>query len=237
MNPMNNNDYWYEILRMQTLAPESAELKALQKHRADVEGILRKHFSQSSPTIPYGGSHAKGTMHKEAYDLDLIRYFPHDDTAAGETLEEIYNDTAHALAPRYMIERKPSALRLKDRDPQRLGMEFHIDIVLGRYIDGSKSCEMVRDNIRVQTTYHVTPVNPVEQTVEESITLEVEDAGIHTVLREILIRRDIYPQELLLLMANRSDFEFMGWWNNWDLTQPLDGTRAINRPITVVRKM
>jgi hypothetical protein len=68
--------------------------------------------------------------------------------------------------------------------------------------------------IRVKTTYRVMPVNPVEQTVEESTTLEVEDASMHTVLREILVRRDIYLQEFLLLMANRSDFEFIGWWNN-----------------------
>ncbi len=136
---MNNNDYVYEILRLQTLAPESDELKALQKHRADVEGILLEQFSKSNPTIRYGGSRAKGTMIKEAYDLDVICYFRHDDTAAGETLEEIYNNTAHALAPHYLIERKPSALRLKDRNPQQYGVDFHIDVVPGRYIDDSKT--------------------------------------------------------------------------------------------------
>jgi hypothetical protein len=48
---MNNNDYLRKVLRLQTLGPESEELKALQQHRADVEDILRKHFSQCSPTI------------------------------------------------------------------------------------------------------------------------------------------------------------------------------------------
>jgi hypothetical protein len=139
MHIMNKNEYLREILRLQTLAPESEELKALQQHRADVEDILRKHFSGSSPTIRYGGSHAKGTMNKEAYDLDLICYFPHDDTVAGSTLEEIYNNAHAALAPTYLIERKPSALRLKDSDPQRRGVDFHIDVVPGRYIDDSKT--------------------------------------------------------------------------------------------------
>lgn len=136
---MNNNEYLHEILRLQTLMPESNELKVLQKHRVDVEGILREHFSQCSPTIRYGGSRAKGTMIKEAYDLDVICYFPHDDTTAGETLEEIYNNTASALEPKYLVERKPSALRLKDRHPQRRGVDFHIDVVPGRYIDDSKT--------------------------------------------------------------------------------------------------
>ena len=87
---MNDNQYLEAILGQQALTPESEELKALQQHRSDVEDILRKHFSQSSPTIRYGGSFAKGTMNKEAYDLDIIGYFPHHDTTAGETLEEIY---------------------------------------------------------------------------------------------------------------------------------------------------
>ena len=101
----------------------------------------------------------------------------------------------------------------------------------------TESWEMVKDEITVKTTYQVKPINPVEQTVEEIIIQEVEDAGAQAVLREVLVRRDIYPQEFLLLMASRSDFEFVGWWNNWDLTQPLNGTQTINRPIIVVRKV
>lgn len=101
----------------------------------------------------------------------------------------------------------------------------------------TESWEMSRDDIKVKATYQVKPINPVEQTVEEIITLEAEDAGAPVALREVLVRRDIYPQEFLLLMASRSNFEFVGWWNNWDLTQPLDGTQTINRPIIVVRKV
>src|SRR5439155_621676 len=95
--PMNNNEYLQAVLREQTLAPESDELKALQKQREKVEKLLRDHFADCSPTIRYGGSKAKGTMIKAAYDLDVICYFPHDDTAAGETLEDIYENTRKAL--------------------------------------------------------------------------------------------------------------------------------------------
>ena len=69
---------------------------------------------------------------------------------------------------------------------------------------------MNRGDLTVRTTYQLKPVNPVEQTVEEIITLEAEDAGTPVVLREVLVRREIYPQEFLLLMASRSDFEFVG---------------------------
>ena len=79
--------------------------------------------------------------------------------------------------------------------------------------------------------------NAVEQTIEEIITLVVVEHSRQITLREVTVRREVYPQEFLLLLAQRPEFEFIGWWNNWDVTQPLDGTQAIQRPITVVRRI
>src|SRR5260370_39469157 len=120
------------MLKQEMLAREGGELKALQEERARVEKVLREHFSKSSSTIRDGGSKAKGTMIKEAYDLDIICYFAHDDTAAGETLEDIYKNTKKALEAHYWIEEKPSALRLRNRDPKNFKTDFHIDVVPGR---------------------------------------------------------------------------------------------------------
>jgi hypothetical protein len=132
---MTDNDYLNDVLNSQNLDPNGSELEALQKEREKVEKLLRKQFGYS-PTIKYGGSKAKGTMIKESYDLDIINYFPHDDTSAGETLEDIYNNTYNALCDEYSVERKSSALRLKDKNQQSYGTDFHIDVVPGRYIDG-----------------------------------------------------------------------------------------------------
>jgi hypothetical protein len=135
---MNDNEYLDAILRQQTLSSGCEELKELQAHRAKVESLLKDYFSKCSPTIRYGGSHAKGTMIRMAYDLDVICYFPHDDTAAGETLEDIYHNTQKALESEYWVEQKPSALRLRNRDPRYLQMDFHIDVVPGRYTDDKR---------------------------------------------------------------------------------------------------
>ena len=104
-----------------------------------MEKLLRDRFADCLPTIRYGGSKAKGTMIKESYDLDLICYFLRDDTSAGETLEDIYNNTKSALQKKYVVEPKTSALRLKDADPTRVGLDFHIDVVPGRFTDDAKS--------------------------------------------------------------------------------------------------
>jgi len=135
---MTTNDYLIKVLASQTLADDSDELKALQEQRVKVEQLLRDRFKDSSPTIRYGGSKAKGTMIREAYDLDVVCFFPHDDTSAGETLEDIYNNVRTALATTYFVEPKASALRLKDRSEKTHGVDFHIDVVPGRFTDDTK---------------------------------------------------------------------------------------------------
>jgi hypothetical protein len=136
---MTNNEYLQAVLKSQTLAQDSSELKTLQERRAAVEEVLRGYFTECAPTIRYSGSKAKNTMIREAYDLDIICYFPHDDTAAGETLKDIYTNTQKALSKKYLVEPKPSALRIKDCDPKNFGVDFHIDVVPGRYTDDSKT--------------------------------------------------------------------------------------------------
>jgi|ERR1022692_1220418 hypothetical protein len=136
---MKSNEYLAKVLASQTLGDDSVEMKALQEHRADVEALLRHHFDDCSPSIRYGGSKIKGTMIRESFDLDIICYFLQDDTGAGETLEDIYNNTRAALQEKYLAEAKTSALRLKDADPKQLGVDFHIDVVPGRFTDDTKS--------------------------------------------------------------------------------------------------
>jgi hypothetical protein len=76
-------------------------------------------------------------MIKESYDLDIVCYFPHDDTGAGETLEDIYNNTRKALEATYIVEPKASTLRVKDRGPSAGAADLHIDVVPGRFTDDS----------------------------------------------------------------------------------------------------
>jgi hypothetical protein len=99
------------------------------------------------------------------------------------------------------------------------------------------SWEMVRDSIKVKTTYQTKLVNPVEQVFVENLTLEVDDDGDKKEFHETKLIRHIYPQEFLLFIAARNDFEFVGWWNNWDLSQDLGETQNISRPITILRRI
>jgi len=110
-------------------------------------------------------------------------------------------------------------------------------VIFSPRLETVESWEMARGDVRVKTKYRAVLRDPVEQIAEETITLEVEDEGQRVVLREVGLQRQIYPQEFLMFMASRRDFEFVGWWNDWDLRQSLEGTREINRPIAVLRRL
>lgn len=130
---MKVSEYLEAVLRDQTLVPDGNELKTLREERKKVEALLRREFKDSPPTIRYGGSMAKGTMIKAAYDLDLPCYFGHDDDGAGKTLKEIYDNVKAALDKEYFTEPKTSAIRLRASSDRA---DFHVDVVPGRFVDG-----------------------------------------------------------------------------------------------------
>lgn len=133
---MNPNEYLEKVLAKQTFEDDDQNLKDLRKRRKEVERLLRGHFSEASPSIRWGGSMAKETMIREAYDGDITCYFPCDETDAGSTLEEIYNNVAQALSEVYVVERKTSALRIKDpstKEAKGFAQDLHIDVVPGRF--------------------------------------------------------------------------------------------------------
>jgi len=132
---MTPKEYLTKVLDREYLSNDSDEIKTIWQERENVERIVSAAFPESNPTIRYGGGKAKGTMVKSNYDLDIIVYFKCDESVAGSSLEEIYNNVAKALEPGYMVERKNSALRLMAKSGVNKGIYFHIDVVPGRYTD------------------------------------------------------------------------------------------------------
>lgn len=111
-------------------------------------------------------------------------------------------------------------------------------IHFGPPADHQDSWEMERDGIRVQTEVSLKVINRIEQTFEELITLSVDDHGRRERISGRSVRRVIYPQEFLFFLSHYREFELVGWWNDWDLTKPLQGTEEdINRPVTVIRRL
>jgi hypothetical protein len=201
---MTADEYLHEILASQALGDDSDEVKALQKHRADVEKLLCDHFKDSSPTIRYAGSKAKGTMNRESYDLDIISYFASGDTSAGETLQDIYENTREALGKKYLVEQKGSALRLKSCDPENLGVDFHIDVVPGRFTDETQTdaylYQSTGDKKRLKTNLDVHLEHVKESGVIDAIRL----AKLWKVRNGLLIRTFVLELAVITLLEGKT---------------------------------
>jgi len=120
-----------KILLSQDLTPEQE--RTLQSHKTEVTNFLRSEFG-NDPVIKYAGSHEKGTMIRENYDLDIVCYFPNTDT---RSLKEIREDVSNHLKSKYLIEEKASAERISDLKGVSVPSGYHIDVVPGRFIEGT----------------------------------------------------------------------------------------------------
>lgn len=95
---------------------------------------------------------------------------------------------------------------------------------------------VIKEGLTVNVTYEENVLNMVEQKSLERITVEVIEDGKTKVFQEETIFKVIFPQEFLELVNKNGKFEFVGWYNNFDLDQPLERATKFNRPITLLRR-
>jgi hypothetical protein len=193
---VTENEYLEAVLRSQTLAPNGPELLELQRQREQVEKVINEKLGSAEPDVRMGGSKAKNTMIREAYDLDLPTYFAWDETGAGETLEDIYNTVADAMSGDYVVERRRSALRLRRKDPRRYQEDTHVDLVPGRFFDESRTDAWIYQNhaekCRLKTNLAVHIDHIRDSGVRPAIRLGKlwnvrESVGMKTFVLELLI--------------------------------------------------
>jgi hypothetical protein len=191
---MNGNQYLQDLLVSQELTEGCPELIALDKVRDEVDRLLREKYPNSNLTFTHGGSRAKGTMIRDDYDLDEVVYFENEDTAAGETLEEIYEDVAGLLEESYSVRCKRSALRLRSADSKR---DLKVDVVPGRYIDETKTDVFLHQNggdkerLKTNLAVHISHIR------DSGYTDEIKLAKLWRTRNDI--RMKTFPLELLVI--------------------------------------
>lgn len=95
---------------------------------------------------------------------------------------------------------------------------------------------VLKEGLTVDVTYEEIILNKVEQKTLERITVKVIEDGKTKVFQEETISKVIFPQEFLELVNKNGKFEFVGWYNNFDLEQPLERATKFKRPITLLRR-
>ncbi len=95
---------------------------------------------------------------------------------------------------------------------------------------------VLKEGLTINVTWEESPVNLVEQRVLERCTVEVIEDEETKVLKEETTLKVTFPQEFLELVNRNRQFKFIGWYNNFDLTQSLEKATGFSRPITLLRR-
>ena len=92
------------------------------------------------------------------------------------------------------------------------------------------------NGIKVESHFNTRLIDPGEQMYEEIWTVNIDDNGRHKVFEMVERNRAIFPQEFLLFLESRTDFEFVGWWQEWNLEKPISSQCDAARPIVIIRR-
>jgi SAM-dependent methyltransferase len=90
-----------------------------------------------------------------------------------------------------------------------------------------------RGGVTVRMRYRAEIIDSVAQTYKECVTLEVDDDGATQRIEGRVPTKFFFPQEFLCLFA-ASRFEFMGWFNDFDLDAPVTPQ---GRHIAILRRL
>jgi hypothetical protein len=196
---MSGNQYLNDLLTSQKLDESSAEWKELDAEAEKIERIIRDAYPKSIVMFTHGGSRAKRTMIRDDYDLDEVSYFQNDDTAPGETLEEIYENIAKLLARHYTIRRKRSALRLSMKD----GRDLKVDVVPGRYVDDAQDDVFIHQNEGDKERLKTNIIKHIEHIRDSGCTDVIMLSKLWRVRNAIGIKT--FPLELLVIVVLDGD--------------------------------
>lgn len=97
--------------------------------------------------------------------------------------------------------------------------------------------ERRRGGITVRSAFSVLhDMDPVGQTFEERLTLEVSEGAASSVYRHARRSRLVFPQELRTLVALAGGFEWLGWFSRFSLARPLERARGPMMMVTVLQR-
>jgi hypothetical protein len=103
-------------------------------------------------------------------------------------------------------------------------------------VRGDHGWTIEKDGVRVEVRFALEIVDRASQLARHRLSAEVDDHGEAHSFESVDLVRVILPQEFLLLVEKSGNFDFIGWWNNWDLDQPVEKARKIDRPIALIRR-
>jgi len=94
-----------------------------------------------------------------------------------------------------------------------------------------------KDGIEVESEFKIKLFDQEQQMYEEFWTIKVNDRGRQKQFDMVERNKAILPDQFLKLIQDRDDFEFVGWWKDWNFDNPIENEFDVIRPIALIRKI
>jgi len=101
--------------------------------------------------------------------------------------------------------------------------------------DDEQSWTISKRGIKIKVSYRAKVVNPLAQTYQEDLVLKINDHGVKKEIHSNQLQKFFFPQEFLSLIKCYGKFEFLGWFNNFNLRRSVTSNPR-DRKVVVLRK-
>ncbi|MFH1372525.1 MAG: hypothetical protein ABII79_01845 [bacterium] len=93
-----------------------------------------------------------------------------------------------------------------------------------------------REGIEIKSKFDIKLIDSARRMYEEIWTVNVNDHGRHRTFETVERNKALMPDEFMNFLETREDFEFVGWWKDRDLGQPILSEDDINCPVALLRR-
>ncbi len=104
--------------------------------------------------------------------------------------------------------------------------------------DDDQNWAIEKDGVKVKMSFAKDSIiDRGGQIGKYTMVADVDDHGKKLRFETTETNRTIFPQEFLLLVDKSGAFDFVGWWNNWNLKEPIEKAKKIDRPIALILRL
>ncbi len=93
-----------------------------------------------------------------------------------------------------------------------------------------------KDGIKMNSRFHIEPLPTGRNMFKETWTIDIDDHGEHHRLEMVERNLALFPADFLRFLKSRDDFEFVGWWSEWNLERPIERADDVYRPLVIIRR-
>lgn len=103
-------------------------------------------------------------------------------------------------------------------------------------LDVRKPFRHTHNGITVESKFKIRLLDPGQNIYEEIWDVHIDDHGKVKEFRMIEQNKAIFPGEFRQFLDRCDDFEFVGWWRDWDFDKPIADDIPIPRPLAIIRR-